>query len=351
MSFPISNAEIAVPQRPRIRTVPEDFQVEELPLDPPSGDGAFLWLWIEKRLTNTDDVARTLAKQLDLRPRDVAYAGRKDHRAVTRQWFSVPAACEPGVAGLELDGAKVLDHRRSAEGLGVGRLGGNRFLLRVRGVDPETAERVRFRLDDMARRGMPNRYGKQRFGRDGRNAERGRQILTGERRRGEPRTGWLMVSALQSAVFNGVLDHRLETLDEIWPGDVAMVHATGEFRWVNDVDADRPLAERFAISATGPIFGTKMKRPRGRAAELESLVMAEYGLPPVAKLKPPKGVRMYGARRSLRVQPSNASCRYLRGEGALDLAFDLPAGSYATIFLDELLPAGYEEGPAETPRS
>ena len=41
---------------------PEDFVVEELPAYEPQGEGEHTFLWIEKRLRNTDDVARELAR-------------------------------------------------------------------------------------------------------------------------------------------------------------------------------------------------------------------------------------------------------------------------------------------------
>jgi len=74
----------------RIRTAPEDFRVEELPLYPPSGEGAHTFVQIEKRLVTTEEVASALARFAGVRARDVGYAGRKDRIAVASQWFSVP---------------------------------------------------------------------------------------------------------------------------------------------------------------------------------------------------------------------------------------------------------------------
>ena len=39
--------------------------------------------------------ARTIAQRLGTHPGDVGTAGLKDRHAVTRQWVSVPAECEP----------------------------------------------------------------------------------------------------------------------------------------------------------------------------------------------------------------------------------------------------------------
>ncbi|HFD39876.1 MAG TPA: tRNA pseudouridine(13) synthase TruD, partial [Anaerolineae bacterium] len=72
-----------------LRSRPEDFQVEEIPVCMPDGAGEHVWLKICKRGQNTDWVARQLARFAGVRPRDVSFAGLKDRHAVTEQWFSV----------------------------------------------------------------------------------------------------------------------------------------------------------------------------------------------------------------------------------------------------------------------
>ncbi len=337
---------------PRIRTVPEDFEVEEVPLYPAAGSGPHTWLWIEKRRRTTDDVLRSLATALDLPRREVGYAGRKDRLAVTRQWFSVPVTREERLAALQdLDssqtGFQVLASDRHTERLRVGQLLGNRFRLKVREVGDSAARAAGETLARLATRGMPNRFGSQRFGRDGRNAERGARILESERLRGDRRRAWLMVSALQSQIFNRVLERRAGTFDRLLPGDVAIVHATGDLFVVEDPAAAGERLERFDVSATGPIFGTKMRAPRGEAAEIERQVMAEHGLPQRGPRSLPRGLRLYGDRRPLRVQPKDAGSEFL--DDVLTLRFELPAGSYATVLLEELIPEGFEEGEGSAP--
>jgi len=72
-----------------IRTFPEDFQVDEIPLFEPSGQGEHVFVQIKKTGENTDWVAGQLAKIAGVKRRDVSYAGLKDRHAVTTQWFSV----------------------------------------------------------------------------------------------------------------------------------------------------------------------------------------------------------------------------------------------------------------------
>ncbi len=328
---------------PRIRSVPEDFEVEEVLLYPTEGVGAHLYLQVEKRLCNTDEVARSLARTLNLPRREVGYAGRKDRVAVTRQWFSVPASSAERLDDWKLPGARILERQLHTEKLRVGQLRGNRFRLVVREVDEVSGKRAEQRLAEVARQGLPNRFGRQRFGRDGKNAERGAAILSQPRITGNRQNAWLMISALQSTVFNRVLELREARLDELLIGDVAIVHVTGETYLVNQ-PVDRQRLESFEISPSGPMFGTKMTWPRGETAELERRVMAELGLGDPRRLNLPRGLRLYGDRRPLRVQPRDATASW-RDE-TLRLSVELPAGVYATVLLEELFPDGVEEGPA-----
>ncbi len=213
------------------------------------GTGPHLYLQIEKRLCTTDEVARSLARATDLPRRDIGYAGRKDRVAVTRQWFSVPAHAASGLDDWQHDGARIVAREASSEKLRVGQLTGNRFRLKVREVDEAAALAAKERLDALAHRGMPNRFGRQRFGRDGRNVERGAGILRSGRFKGNRQTAWLMVSALQSAVFNRVLELRETPLDVLEAGDVAIDHFTGEVFLVTELP-DPGRLERFEISPT-----------------------------------------------------------------------------------------------------
>src|SRR5947207_13963078 len=85
----------------RIKHIPEDFEVEEIPAYEPSGTGDFLYLWIEKRDMGAEYFVRQVARRLDLAPNEVGAAGLKDRHAVTRQWVSVPAHVEKRLKQLD----------------------------------------------------------------------------------------------------------------------------------------------------------------------------------------------------------------------------------------------------------
>src|SRR5262249_1312912 len=92
----------------RIKQELDDFDVEEIPAYEPSGRGAFLFLWLEKRGMGAEYFARQVARRLDLPVSEVGTAGLKDRHAVTRQMISVPARAADRLPALEGEGIRLL---------------------------------------------------------------------------------------------------------------------------------------------------------------------------------------------------------------------------------------------------
>jgi len=314
----------------RLRSVPEDFRVEEIPLYRPTGEGDHTFVCVEKRLRTTEDVARALARIAGARARDVGYAGRKDRVAVATQWFSVPGLDPARARDIALPGVKVLEAVRHPHKLRTGQLRGNRFRIVVRDLDDLACASASCRL------GMPNRFGAQRFGRGGENVQRAQRLLRGEAAAADRRAARFLISALQAAVFNAALAARETPLAALEQGEIAMVHASGGCFVVEDLAREAPRAAAFEISATGPIFGTRVLEPLGEAAERERAALERFGVA-IGNLQLPRGIRLRGARRPLRVRPEETMAEPI--DGGLELRFSLPPGSYATVLLEELLPA------------
>ena len=318
----------------RIKDRPEDFEVEELPAYQPSGEGTHLYLWIEKVEVDTQAVARALAKACGVDAGEVGYAGMKDRRAVTRQLFSVPARNQAGLEGFALPGVKVLWTRLHQNKLRTGHLIGNRFVLRLREVSDADAGLKSFEV--LARRGLPNAFGAQRFGTKGDNAAWGKMLIQGQRlpTRPERFQRKLYLSAYQSELFNRVLAQRLldGTFDRALLGD-RLRKETGGMFLCEAPEVDQPRVDAFEVSATGPLFGPKMPRPAGEVDARELAVLTEEGLT-LDDFKRGGG-ETEGTRRALRVRLGEASAE--RDGGDLLLRFTLPAGSYATQVLDEVV--------------
>ncbi len=325
----------------RTRTTPEDFRVIEEPLYETTGEGNHTFVFVEKRGRTTEQVARELARAGGVSQKDVGYAGRKDRHAITRQWFSLEGVDPERALGFELTSAEVLEARRHPHKIKTGHLRGNRFEIVLRSDRPVALEPIRARVESLVRRGMPNRYGQQRFGRDGDNALQARRLLADGRPPRDRRAARFLVSALQSEVFNAALEERIDEYDGVLLGDVARVEESGGLFWVDDLERERPRAKAFEISATGPIFGTKMRAPTEDVARLERAIFDRFELPDLATLKLPRGLRARGARRPLRVRPEGLEIEGLQGSHGLKLRCWLPPGAYLTVLLEELV------GPVE----
>jgi tRNA pseudouridine13 synthase len=320
-----------------IKRQPEDFEVEEIPAYPPSGSGDFLYLWIEKRSMGAEYFTRLIARLLELSPGEVGVAGLKDRHAITRQMVSVPARAEPRVAALDIEGLRVLQVSRHGNKLRPGHLRGNRFRILIRDVAPEAAERVEPILNRMRQQGLPNFYGPQRFGNQGETARIGMAMLRGASVR-PPRSPFLRklaLSAAQAALFNHYLRRRAEDglMRTVIPGDVMAKWPAGGMFVASDIFREQARFDAREIIPSGPIFGRKTFAAADDAAAREKTALEDAGIATAAFTS--FGKLLQGTRRHNLVYMDHLEAAVeLPG---VRLAFSLPAGSYATVLLRELM--------------
>src|SRR4051794_19901246 len=163
----------------QLKQRPEDFFVQEVPLYEPSGEGEHVHAEIQKVGLTTFDAIHQIAAALHVSSRDVGYAGMKDARAVTRQVLSILGTTPEAVMALRLPNITVQWAARHGNKLRLGHLAGNRFAIKMRGVDPMQVVKLRPVLDVLERRGVPNYFGEQRFGRRGDNDKLGATLIRG----------------------------------------------------------------------------------------------------------------------------------------------------------------------------
>ena len=384
-----------------IKQRPEDFFVQELPLYEPSGEGEHVYVEVQKIGLTTFETVHRLSKALRLHEKDIGYAGLKDARAITRQIFSILGTTEQAAMNLRIPGITVQWAARHGNKLRLGHLWGNRFAIKVRDVMPTDVLKLRPILSIIEKRGMPNYFGEQRFGRRGNNDRLGAALIRNDnvsllkQLLGEPdpaiddadslraRTAFdardnetamkffprhcgmerrilarlmktrkpnaavraideklrkLWISALQSRVFNEVVARRISAIDRLIDGDLAYLHENGACFQVESVETEQPRCDAFEISATGPLVGYRMTPPKGEALAIENDVLAKDGLSPASFRTSDYG-RIKGARRPIRVKSKDIE---LVGGGDefgpyITVAFSLPAGSYATVLMGELM--------------
>lgn len=322
----------------RYKVEPADFVVEEIPAYLPSGRGDHLYLWIEKRGLSTIDLLRELGACLGVRDRAFGVAGLKDAQAVSRQWVSLEHADEAACRAIEHERFSILRAERHTNKLRLGHLRGNRFEVLLRQCAATDLPLVRDNLAELTRLGVPNYFGEQRFGKRGANLQKGLDVLRGNpaafARRMPHRVFGLVLSAVQSEVFNRVVAARLQHLDRLLPGDLAFLHHKGAVFAVDDPATEQPRADALEISPSGPLPGPDMTEPEGEPLAIERAALAELELPEDAFAELPFGLGR-GARRPLRIPIDDAGAE--AADDGIRVRFALPRGSYATAVLRELL--------------
>jgi tRNA pseudouridine13 synthase len=327
--------------RARFRQSPEDFSVTELDAFDADGQGEHLLLTIEKRGLNTAHVARLVAQWAEVPESAVGHAGLKDRHAVTRQRLSVqlPGRPDPPLDALAFDdpatgeSLRVLDARRHSRKLPRGALAGNRFELVLREVDG-VRDAIDVRVEAIARRGVPNYFGEQRFGREGGNLARALAMFGGRRVRRDERA--MLLSAARSELFNRVLAARVAAgaWDQALEGEVWMLD--GSRSVFGPVAADDTIAERLAafdIHPTAPLWGRGPLRSEGAAQAFEREVLSDE-----VALRLRDGLEAAGLRqerRATRLRPGDLEAEWM-DVATLRLRFALPPGTYATSVLAEL---------------
>jgi tRNA pseudouridine13 synthase len=383
-----------------IKNRAEDFFVQEIPLYEPSGDGEHVYCQVQKIGLTTFDAVDRLARVLHVHPRDIGYAGMKDARAVTQQIFSISGVTEEQVMTATLADMTVQWAARHGNKLRLGHLAGNRFAIKIRDVSPTDVIKLEPVMEILRRRGMPNFFGEQRFGRRGDNDRLGAALVAGEDEQvlglllGSPISGvddgqtfkarslfdqgdfeaamkaWprrngmerrvlarfiktgkagaavrvvderirkLWVSALQSVMFNEVVSRRIEALDRLMDGDLAWKHDSGAVFLVESAASEQPRCEAFEVSPSGPLVGYRMTEPKGEPAKVEEEALAAEGLKP-EDFRRTGSLKVKGARRPLRVRPEDARLEAGGDEFGpyITAAFTLPPGSFATVLIREL---------------
>lgn len=323
----------------RMRVAPEDFQVEERPLYLPCGEGEHLYIKVTKRLLSTPDLVRRISSTVGVKAQGIGTAGLKDARAVTTQMLSLHGVTPDRLARLKPDeqilAIEVLGRHRNR--LRPGHHAGNRFRLVIRDVAAHAAEAVPAVLDELSRRGVPNYFGPQRQGRTGENYRIGVELLTDQVRRNKMSRAKRMwyLNAFQSHLFNLILAKRLDRIDRILAGDWAIKMENGACFLVEDAGKEQPRADRFEISPTGILFGSRVSWAGGEPGEIERLVVTAEGATPEGLTEAAKTCGFRGERRSLRVPLVELDWK-LDGS-VLTLSFSLPPGAYATSVLREVM--------------
>ena len=335
----------------QIKQLPKHFIVTEIMDVGPSGDGEHYWLDITKTRLNTEAVAKSLARFSGVVNRDVGYSGMKDFQAITRQWFSVwrPKGEPLDWSQYRVDGVllnSVVKHNRKIK---RGTHKANRFEIRVvglTGVD-NIRQTLNLRLTQIERRGVPNYFGNQRFGRGANNMRQALAMFTGKRPIKDRSLRSILLSSARSWLFNSVVSARIDagTWESLYLGEPANLNGSNSVFVVDDLRAEAQRLNDLDIHPTAPLWGeqkvAEITKDDSQAIDIELIELERSVLSAYEPLKLGlESARLEYQRRALRLVPKNLKWHYCTDSSGADdlcISFELNRGQYATSVLRELL--------------
>ena len=332
----------------------DDFVVNEVPLYEFSNEGEHLILKLRKKDLATWDDIEILANYLKCSTREFGYAGLKDKNAMTVQHISVHRKYEDALKSFNHENIKILETTYHNNKIKIGHLKGNNFFIRLKRVGLVEKQKIEEAFSKIAVFGMPNYFGFQRFGIDGENYKKGKQIVEGTLKERNRNLKQMFINAYQSYLFNAWLSKRIEIsklieafepkeifeklnlpLDEvkrakkqphpfkILTGDLLSHYPFGKIFIIDDLETESQKFFEKDRVPTGLLCGKRVKKSEGLAYEIEKdfeVQMSEDG-----------------ARRFAFVFPENLQSNYKEDKNHMELSFYLPKGSYATELIAEIL--------------
>ena len=152
----------------KLRKKPEDFKVNEII----SNNDKSHWIWAKEnnhgkhsivKITaknwDTHILVKELSKQLEIGQKAIGFAGTKDKRALTTQYFSLMAKRNK-IEKLSLNDVEIEFCHRTIKPIRLGNLVGNKFTIKISDTNNNDIDT----LIDELKEGFPNYFGIQRFG-------------------------------------------------------------------------------------------------------------------------------------------------------------------------------------------
>lgn len=304
-----------------------DFIVDEIAHVKFKGKGNYLILHVKKVEMTTWDMIAAFAEYLEIPAQEIGYAGLKDKYATTTQYISFIAKHEYALKKFKHKSIEILSMTRHSHSIRMGDLAGNRFSVNLFGVEDIEAGQIEKIARKSEKNGMPNYFGYQRFGREGDSISQAKEMVEGELFITDTKVKNFLVSVYQSYFFNEWLKERVMLSREkndgkflLLEGDVYM-DAKGKL-FTPKVQPQKDF-EAHKVVPTGLLCGRDVFRARDAAREIEEKYDDGF-------------LQEKGYRREALVFPKVLEINYNKNFSKLNLVFELPKGSYATVFLENI---------------
>ncbi len=149
-----------------IKIKPQDFYVEEIiDLSKFNKNGSNLIIKVKKINWDTLNFARVLSKILRISQKRIEYAGTKDKRSLSIQYFTIRNIKDDELERLKsikLKDVEIEIIGRSSKSIKLGELIGNKFKIKL--SNASNLDAIDAIYNTLLKKGIPNYFGLQRFG-------------------------------------------------------------------------------------------------------------------------------------------------------------------------------------------
>jgi tRNA pseudouridine13 synthase len=355
-----------------------DFVVREL-ANHDTGEGDHLIVKLRKQNMTTMDAVNTLSNMLHISKQRIGYAGNKDKRAVTEQYISVKGVSEEDVRQIFTDEFE-LEVVGKGNRIGLGNLDANRFEITVRNLNlpgEDIKQRTQKIVDELDGK-FPNYFGEQRFGSTRPITHQvGRLILKGE----FEEAVWTYIAKPYDEEYSSIRKVReelwetrqVENAAEKFPKQyryekALLYHLTknpedykGAIKrlpenlqrlfihayqsWVFNRTLSRLIEdgwydEKYEIPLVGFKTDLKDNKPENITQEVleeEGISQEDFRLQDFPELRSEGSYRRaFGDYRNFKILGTEEDDLNM-SKNKMTVSFDLPKGSYATVFLREVM--------------
>jgi tRNA pseudouridine13 synthase len=309
-----------------LKSVPEDFLVDEIPLPEKGGNGAFCYFVLKKRNLTTHEAIKEVAVRLDRREKDIGFAGTKDRIAITTQLISVRDAKND--FSIDTPRLKLDFYGRGKDNLRLGDLKGNRFTITIRKLEAKPEPITRFK----------NYFGEQRFSTN--NHEIGRLIV---KKKFKEAVDLIIAhdGRWEQTVKEYIKKKPTDAVGAIRtiPKSISLmlVHSYQSYIWnkaaeaiTTEEDIDLPLIG----------FATNLRK---LPEEVQSILKEERLAPRDFIIRQIPGFAFEGSKRKLYTEMKDLIIddpepdERFEGKKKVKVAFSLDKGCYATVAINQLL--------------
>jgi len=355
-----------------------DFVVKEMASHNFDEDGDHLIVKLRKQNMTTMDAVDKLSNMLHISRNRVGYAGNKDKRAVTEQYISVQGVSQEDINQIFTDEFELEVVGRNGH-IGIGNLDANRFEITLRDIAlpqndiKDRAQKIEDELDGK----FPNYFGEQRFGSARPITHQvGRLLLKGE----FEEAVWTYIAKPYDSEYSSIRKVREELWETRQVEDAAekfpkqyryekalLYHLTknpGDYKgaikrlpeglqdlfihayqsWVFNQTLSRLLEddwydEEYEIPLVGYKTDLKDNKPENiieEVMEKEGISQEDFRLSELPELASEGSYRRaFGDYRNFNIISVDEDDLNM-SKHKMKVGFDLPKGSYATVFLREI---------------